>query len=149
MQKITMSGLRYYNQSIPKYINGEPFEHQEAKQRIRQVLEKHGYDVQTDPEQIITVKQHKGVEGVQFPVDVYAVNRTLPDTDRIIVQIDGEYHRASEIQKGRTQNRDDTLGDYCVKHNTRYVVFNHVHCEPDIINEYTDRQIAEKVGLAE
>lgn len=137
--------LSEYELARAKYVDDEPLDHLLAKHRIGEVGRQHNYEPYY--EYPIRVPEHKDVEDVTFPIDVYLVSRTCPDTDIIAVQVDGEIHRHSEIQQGRTQNRDDTLTEYFAKEGVRYVVFNHPNVIEDINKEYSDLQLAEMLGL--
>lgn len=128
-----MSGFRYYNQSTPKYINGEPGRHLIAKHIIAVAASNGaGYD------HIMEVKTNT-VEG--YRVDIVLWN---PETeDRIAVNLDGGYHDANNRQIAKTKARDYILTEYYHRQNTRYLVFK----VEDIYSELDVSSICRKLGI--
>jgi hypothetical protein len=133
---------RFWNQTrstLPKKLTDT---HEAAKQRIVEILEARGYyceeEWQTPP------LNHKG-EPVRFPVDIYAAHPY--NGNRILVQVDGEVHRHSRIQLGKTTQRDETLQQFSDENGFSYAALGWVGCVQDILHELSEDEICVKLGL--
>lgn len=138
-----MSGTRFWNQQRPRYVNGEPPSHLAAKNKIALVLQNRDYRTYLEYNLArCTPILHKGRWFNEWFVD--GLSQRIGEYDQIVWQVDGGYHTASKIQKGRTKNRDDTLKEHCKKYDIRYVVFDSVE---DVLNEYTTADIEKILGI--
>jgi very-short-patch-repair endonuclease len=130
-----MSGTRYYNQSTPKYVKGEPREHILAKCKIGVIGLCCGYEYK---EEVKT----KTLQG--YTVDIFIYN-PQDLKDRVAVNIDGGYHFASKIQIGKTKTRDYILNEYFKELGVRYVTLT----VEDINDTMTVEEIKQKLGLSD
>jgi hypothetical protein len=132
--------LRYQRRSdVPKTLCDE---HEQAVAKIVAILKEEGYNTIT--EWLTDPLEHKDQQ-IRFPIDIYAKSQILRDA--ILVQVDGEIHRHSDIQRGRTAQRDDTLKSYADQNGYRLILFNWVNCESDILHEYSNAELREKLGI--
>jgi hypothetical protein len=102
---------RYYNQSIHKYVNGEPHSHLIAKYMVATMASHHNYlakmEVKTDTFQ-------------GYTTDLELSNDSIGDY--VGVNVDGAYHQANKKQIGKTNTRDYILQRYYKFRNQRYAV---------------------------
>ena len=94
---------RYYNQSVNKYVRGEPRDHILAKYTVAAVAAIHDYDFTVEVETATP-------EG--YTVDIMLWDKQNITKDRVAVNIDGGYHFANWRQTKKTKNRDRVLRDY-------------------------------------
>ena len=103
---------RYYNQSVNKYVRGEPRDHILAKYTIAAIGAIHDYDF------TVEVKTATA-EGYTIDIELWDKQDIR---DRVAVNIDGGYHFANWRQTKKTKNRDRVLRDYFKWLGIRYAV---------------------------
>ncbi len=106
---------RYYNQSVNKYVRGEPRDHILAKYTIAAIGAIHDYDF------TVEVKTATA-EGYKVDIMLWDKQKQNITKDRVAVNIDGGYHFANWRQTKKTNNRDLVLTDYFKSLGIRYVV---------------------------
>jgi hypothetical protein len=131
--------LRKAYQNNSSNNSNEPEEHKIAKYKVMILAFMKGYEVYPEWETEFCC-YYRGRNDQSFPVDSYLVK----GNDKIFVQIDGPIHDKSKIQKDKTQNRNDSLEDYCLKNGIRYVVLD----RDDVLHEFSNQQIYEKLGIS-
>lgn len=102
---------RYYNQSIHKYVNGEPHSHLLSKYVVATIASNYDYfakmEVKTDTFQ-------------GYTTDLELHNEKTGDY--LGVNVDGLYHQANKKQINKTNTRDFILSRYYRSRNQRYAV---------------------------
>jgi hypothetical protein len=127
---------RYWNQSRPKYINGEPERHLEAKQKVADAMHIfRGYIYEFEKRTIPLF--HKD-NWISFPIDIWLWNE---EGHNILVQLDGKYHQDKKIQIGKTKNRNDTLQRYADRMGYKYVVLD----VDDVLNQDDDNWLLSEI----
>ena len=119
-------------------VKGENEPHRLAKAKVMLLAYLKGYEVypEYDTEDFC---HYRGRDDVSFPIDCYLVK----NEDKIYVQVDGPIHSNSIIQAGKTDNRNESLLEYCYKNRIRYVVLN----KDDTLMKDNNKQIYEKLGI--
>lgn len=111
---------RYWNASRPQFVNGEPREHLDAKEKVAQILRKEGRYDHIEFEYKTPYLKYRD-RYIPFFVDIKAYNRTINHT--ILVQLDGGYHYSGRY-RGKTRNRDDALRPFCYFEQYGYAVLD-------------------------
>jgi hypothetical protein len=149
------TSARYSNQSIPKYINGEPDLHKACKLKIGAAGVKYGYA--PGFEITFVTNNHRGVvyeEPIEFRADVLLtkLDDDVMHPKRFYIQVDGECHRSGKVAIGQKSNdatryRNYTVKQFCDEEGMIYYCFDWVNCEEDILKELTLDDIARLIGL--
>ena len=80
---------------------------------------------------------------ISFPIDIRLTNQTIIGPKyppEILVNIDGGYHEGSDIQIGKTKNRDMTLIEFAKRRKIRYIVL-----KIEEVLEQTNESVRERI----